>query len=127
MRMSIAMEGSGFPFWTRMTRRKRFMESAHQYFWLPGRKLEHVSDFFDGGHSRPRCLTEAISAFVSWTILGISTMRRPEHMVMSGGPGSQVAGGFKHDTQSWIGESEQNDKWIFRLTAAMIAAHQERS
>jgi len=26
------------------------------------------------------------------------------------------------DTQSWLGESEQGDKWIFCLTAAMIAA-----
>jgi len=30
-------------------------------------------------------------------------------------------------TQSWLGESGQNDKWIFRLTVASIAAHQERS
>ena len=30
-------------------------------------------------------------------------------------------------TQSWLGESEQDDKWLFCLTAAMIAAHQERS
>jgi hypothetical protein len=29
--------------------------------------------------------------------------------------------------KSWLGESEQADKWIFCLTAAMIAAHQERS
>jgi hypothetical protein len=29
--------------------------------------------------------------------------------------------------QSWLGESGQNDKWIFRLTVASIAAHQERS
>ena len=30
------------------------------------------------------------------------------------------------DGKSWPGKSEQHDKWIFCLTAAMIAAHQER-
>jgi DNA invertase Pin-like site-specific DNA recombinase len=29
--------------------------------------------------------------------------------------------------QSWLRESGQTDKWPFCLTAAMIAAHQERS
>jgi hypothetical protein len=29
--------------------------------------------------------------------------------------------------QSWLGESGQRDKWIFCLTAARIAAYQERS
>ena len=28
--------------------------------------------------------------------------------------------------ESWLGESEQNDKWLFCLTASMIGAHQER-
>jgi hypothetical protein len=28
--------------------------------------------------------------------------------------------------ESWLGESGQNDKWIFCLTVASIAAHQER-
>ena len=31
------------------------------------------------------------------------------------------------EDESWLGESEQDDKWLFCLTAAMIAAHQERS
>ena len=30
------------------------------------------------------------------------------------------------DTQSWLGKSEQTDKWIFCLTAARIAEDQER-
>ncbi|MCW2285925.1 hypothetical protein M2323_003762 [Rhodoblastus acidophilus] len=29
--------------------------------------------------------------------------------------------------ESWPGESGQDDKWLLCLTAAMIAAHQERS
>jgi len=29
--------------------------------------------------------------------------------------------------KSWLGESGQQDKWPFCLTAAMIAAHRERS
>ena len=32
-----------------------------------------------------------------------------------------------NEIQSWPRESGQNDKWIFCLTAAKIAAHQERS
>jgi hypothetical protein len=29
--------------------------------------------------------------------------------------------------ESWLRKTGQNDKWIFRLTAARMAAHQERS
>jgi hypothetical protein len=29
--------------------------------------------------------------------------------------------------KSWLWKTGQSDKWIFRLTAASIAAHQERS
>jgi hypothetical protein len=29
--------------------------------------------------------------------------------------------------ENWLGESAQGDKWIFCLTAARIAAHQERT
>jgi hypothetical protein len=30
------------------------------------------------------------------------------------------------EVESWLGESGQNDKWLFCLTASMIGAHQER-
>ena len=32
---------------------------------------------------------------------------------------------YTHD-QSWLRKSEQGDKWIFCLTAANVAAYQER-
>jgi hypothetical protein len=35
-------------------------------------------------------------------------------------PGATVS--LDKGIQSWLGESEQDDKWIFCLTAAMIAA-----
>jgi hypothetical protein len=36
------------------------------------------------------------------------------------------ARGSVSERKSRLGESGQNDKWLFCLTAAMIAAHQER-
>ena len=35
-------------------------------------------------------------------------------------------GSFANE-ESWLRKTGQRDKWIFRLTAARIAAHQERS
>jgi hypothetical protein len=34
--------------------------------------------------------------------------------------------GSKFDHESWLRKSERGDKWIFCLTAARIAAYQER-
>jgi hypothetical protein len=38
-----------------------------------------------------------------------------------------VAIPLSNGIKSWLGEFEQQDKWPFCLTAAMIAADQERS
>jgi hypothetical protein len=42
------------------------------------------------------------------------------------GPDDYECGHCNVIVQSWLGESGQIDKWLFCLTAAMIAAHQER-